>query len=84
MQHDSNLQTVQPETSVSNTVLTPEQIHPNFFKMKKTHPHVHFKRKAHFNFLVPLRAYDLEHRKRWAVRQLLILANIPSTAILGA
>jgi len=83
MQHDSNLQTVQPETSVSNAVLTQGQIHPNFFKMKKTHPHVHFKRKAHFNFLGPLPAYDIEHRKRWAARQLVILAHFPSTAVLG-
>ena len=84
MQHDSNLQTVQAETSVSNAVLTPEQIHPNFFKMKKTHPHVHFKRKAHFNFLVPLPAYEIAYRKRWAARQEVFLKHIPSTAVLGA
>lgn len=84
MQHDSNPQTAQPETSVSNAVLTPEQIHPNFFKMKKTHPHVHFKRKAHFNFLVPLPAYEIAYRKRWAARQEVFLKHIPSTAVLGA
>lgn len=84
MQHDSNPQNAPAETSVSNAVLTPEQIHPNYFKMKKTHPHVNFKRKADFNFLVPLRAYDVEQRKRWAARQQVILAHIPSTAVLGA
>jgi len=84
MQNDSNLQNVQPETSVSNAVLTPDQIHPNFFKMKKTHPHVQFKRQSNFKHSVPLSTYDVEHRKRWSIRQLAVLANIPSTAVLGA
>ena len=84
MQNDSNLQNVQPETSVSNAVLTPDQIHPNFFKMKKTHPHVQFKRQSNFKYSVPLSTYDIEHRKRWALRQMSVIANMPSTAVLGA
>ncbi|RLL46392.1 hypothetical protein D9K79_08040 [Acinetobacter cumulans] len=84
MQHDSNLQTVHAETSVSNAVLTPEQIHPNFFKMKKTHPYVQFKRQSNFKYSVPLSTYDVEHRKRWALRQMSVIANMPSTAVLGA
>lgn len=84
MQHDSNLQNTQSETSVSNAVLTPDLIHPNFFKMKKTHPHVQFKRQSNFKPSVPLSNYDVEYRKRWAIRQLDVLANMPSTAILGA
>ncbi|RLL33764.1 hypothetical protein D9K80_12690 [Acinetobacter cumulans] len=84
MQNDSNLQNVQPETSVSNAVLTPDQIHPNFFKMKKTHPHVQFKRQSNFKYSVPLSTYDVEHRKRWALRQMSVIANMPSTAVLGA
>ncbi len=84
MQNDSNPQNVQPETSVSNAVLTPDQIHPNFFKMKKTHPHVQFKRQSNFKYSVPLSTYDIEHRKRWALRQMSVIANMPSTAVLGA
>ena len=84
MQNDSNLQNVQPETSVSNAVLTPDQIHPNFFKMKKTHPHVQFKRQSNFKYSVPLSTYDIEHRKRWVLRQMSVIANMPSTAVLGA
>lgn len=84
MQHDSNLQNTQSEASVSNAVLTPNQIHPNFFKMKKTHPHVQFKRQSNFKHSVPLSNYDVEYRKRWSTRQLAVLANIPSTAVLGA
>lgn len=83
MQHDSNLQNAQVKTSLSNAVLTPEQIHPNFFKMKKTHPHVNFKRISNFKHSVPLSSYDIEHRKRWAIRQVFVLANTPSTAVLG-
>ena len=84
MQHDSNPQNAQAETTVSNAVLTPDQIHPNFFKMKKTHPHVQFKRQSNFKYSVPLSTYDIEHRKRWALRQMSVIANMPSTAVLGA
>ena len=69
---------------LSNAVLTPDQIHPNFFKMKKTHPHVQFKRQSNFKHSVPLSSYDVEHRKRWANLQLSVIANLPSTAVLGA
>lgn len=69
---------------LSNAVLTPDQIHPNFFKMKKTHPHVQFKRQSNFKHSVPLSTYDVEHRKRWSIRQLSVIANLPSTAVLGA
>ena len=82
MQHDSNVEI--PQAEISNAVLTPEYIHPNFFKMKKTHPHVSFKRKTKLKHSVPLSIYDIEHRKRWALRQKTMLLNIPSTAILGA
>lgn len=68
----------------SNAVLTPELIHPNFFKMKKTHPHTSFKRQANFKNSVALTESDIEHRKRWANRQLSKLMYIPSTAVLGA
>ena len=84
MQHDSNPQNAQAETTVSNAVLTPDQIHPNFFKMKKTHPHVQFKRQSNFKHSIPLSSYDIEHRKRWAIRQVFVLANISRTAVLGA
>jgi hypothetical protein len=69
---------------LSNAVLTPEQIHPNFFKANKKLPHVCCKRTAQFNYLVPLSECEIEHRKRWANRQFSMLANIPSTAVLGA
>jgi len=55
-----------------------------FFKMKKTHPHVQFKRQSNFKHSIPLSTYDIEHRKRWAIRQVSVLANISSTAVLGA
>ncbi len=84
MQSDSNLQNVSAKTSASNAVLTPELIHPNFFRMKKTHPHTSFKRQANFKDSVALTASDIEHRKRWANRQLSKLAHNPSTAVLGA
>ena len=84
MQHDSHPQNAQTETTVSPAVLTPDQIHPNFFKMKKTHPHVQFKRQSNFKYSVPLSTYDIEHRKRWALRQMSVIANMPSTAVLGA
>ena len=82
MQHDSTPQTAEAESEISNAVLTPEYIHPNFFKMKKTHPHVSFKRKTNLKHSVPLSSYDIEHRKRWALRQITVISNIPSTAIL--
>lgn len=84
MQNDSNVETVQAETSVSNAVLTPEQIHPNFFKMKKTHSHTKMNRKSSHSHLVPLSIEDIEQRKSWSIRQISVIANIPSTAILGA
>jgi len=84
MQHDSNLQNAQVETPVSTAVLTPEQIHPNFFRMNKKLTHVCSKRKAKFNFLAPLSSFEIAHRKNWASRQIIRLANIPSTAVLGA
>lgn len=84
MQHDSNLQNVQPETSVSNAVLTPDQIHPNFFKMKKVLCHVNRKRTPILENIKSLPDYEIEHRNRWAVLQVFVLANIPSTAVLGA
>lgn len=83
MQSDSNLRNAQSETFVSNAVLTPDQIHPNFFKMKKTHPHVQFKRQSNFKYSVPLSTYDIEHRKRWELRQISVIAHIPSNAVLG-
>jgi len=52
--------------------------------MKKTHPHTSFKRQANFKDLVALTASDIEHRKRWANRQLSKLVHNPSTAVLGA
>ena len=67
----------------SNAVLTPELIHPNFFKMKKTHLHTSFKRQANFKNSVALTANDIEHRKRWAILQVSMIANIPSNAVLG-
>lgn len=84
MQHDSNLQNAQPETSVSNAVLTPEQIHPNFFKMKKISCHINRKRTPTFENMESLSTYEIEHRKRWVIRQVFVLANTPSTAVLGA
>ena len=84
MQHDSNPQNVQPETSVSNAVLTPDQIHPNFFKMKKISCHINRKRTPTFENMESLSTYEIEHRKRWAIRQVFVLANTPSTAVLGA
>lgn len=84
MQHNSTPQTAEAEIEISNAILTPEYIHPNFFKMKKTHPHVSFKRKTKLKHSVPLSIYDIEHRKRWVLRQKTMLLNIPSTAILGA
>lgn len=84
MQHDSNLQTAQAETSVSNAVLTPEQIHPNYFKMKKSLSHINQKNKPTFKDSAPLSTYDVEHRKRLALRQMSVIANMPSTAVLGA
>ncbi|RKG30426.1 hypothetical protein [Acinetobacter tianfuensis] len=74
---------------LSNAVLTPEQIHPNFFKANKKLPHVCTNRKrrkftAQLSSLVQLSEYEIEHRKRWANRQFSMLANIPSTAVLGA
>lgn len=84
MQNDSNLQKRFCQTSASNAVLTPELIHPNFFKMKKTHPHTSFKRQANFKDSVALTASDIEHRKRWANRQLSKLVHNPLIAVLGA
>lgn len=84
MQHDSNPQNVQPETSVSNAVLTPDQIHPNFFKMKKAICHVNRRRTPTFENLGSLSTYEIQHRNRWAIRQVFELANIPSSAVLGA
>jgi len=69
---------------LSNAVLTPEQIHPNFFKANKKLPHVCCKRTAQFNYLVPLSECEIEHRKRWAKIQIIRLANIPSNAVIGA
>lgn len=72
---------------LSNAVLTPEQIHPNFFKANKKLPHICTNRKRKFtaqlSSLMPLSEYEIEHRKRWANRQFSMLANIPSTAVLG-
>lgn len=69
---------------ISNAVLTPHQIHPNFFKRKRTHSNVTFKRFSNFKHSVPLSSYDIEHRKRWAERQAFLLSNPQSTAVLGA
>ena len=84
MQNDSNLQNVSAKTSASNGVLTPELIHPNFFKMIMSLSHTSFKRQANFKDSVALTASDIEHRKRWANRQLSKLVHNPSTAVLGA
>ena len=61
MQHDSNPQNAQAETTVSNAVLTPDQIHPNFFKMKKVSCHVNPKRTSTFENIESLSTYEIEH-----------------------
>jgi len=55
----------------------------NFFKMKKVLCHVNRKRIPTFENMESLSTYEIEHRKRWVIRQLSVLAHIPSTAVLG-
>ena len=81
MQHNSNLQIEKSEIQ-SSAVLTPELIHPNFFKINKTCSQAGFKKK----YDVPqarLSDFERSYRKRWAERQLSYIEHMPSTAVLG-
>lgn len=84
MQNDSNLKRIQPETSVSNAVLTPHQIHPNFFKVVKYRQRVNPMIQPKFEDALPLSKREIEQRQKWIARQLLTLATNPSNAVLGA
>jgi hypothetical protein len=69
--------------SNSNAVLTPELIHPNFFKMKQKHSHVNsLKRKGMKS--KPVTGFEIAYRQRWASNQSTVMAQLPSTAVLGA
>lgn len=69
--------------SNSNAVLTPELIHPNFFKLKQKHSHVNsLKRKGIKS--KPVSSFETALRLRWASNQSTVMAQMPSTAVLGA
>lgn len=85
MQCHSILRNAPIAVSISNAVLTPEQIHPKFLQSKKSITHVartfpsQCAEKA-----MPLTTQEIEFRKKWAQRQITLIQNMPSTAVLGA
>lgn len=71
-------------SELSSAVLTPELIHPNYYHLKKTHSHSTNKSRSKARKSIPLRKTEIQQRYRWCTYQLSILANIRSTAVLGA
>lgn len=68
--------------SNSNAVLTPELIHPNFFRMTKKLPHTtHSKRNP--KQPKPLSSFENSLRQRWVLNQSTVMALLPSNAVLG-
>ena len=83
MQSHSILRNAPFADSVSNAVLTPEQIHPRYFLNKKSIPHMCRKNPAKIT-TQPLSEKEIAFRKTWANRQITFIKNLPSTAVLGA
>lgn len=65
---------------LSTAVLTPELIDPEFFQMQRQH--LFFRKSEMRVFPSPLTQEQKIHRGQWSIRQLSILAQIPSTAVL--
>ena len=70
-------------SDLSNAVLTPDMNHPNFFRKKTVHT-VNVRRLNSKTIYEPLTIFEIEQRKKWAARQINILANMRSNAVLGA
>lgn len=64
----------------SNAVLTPHLIHPNYFK-RKALAHVTAYR-SEFD-VDPVSERVRNERKEWCLKQVALLENIPSNAVLG-
>lgn len=69
-------------SNLSNAVLSPDMNHPNFFKKKTVHT-ANIRRLNSKTVYEPLTIFEIEQRKKWAARQINILANMRSTAVLG-
>lgn len=81
MRNHSNLQNVQPE--ISNAVLTPDLIHPNFYKVINYASRCNYSSKSSQKSR-PLTEHEKKQRKQWQKRQIAILLMIESNAVLGA
>jgi hypothetical protein len=71
------------ESSVSTAVLTPQQIHPQFFAMQKKHPCPHTSNRGAKIPFKPLTDEEKWYRAKWVERQHSLLQRLPSTAVLG-
>lgn len=70
-------------SDISTAVLTPDLNHPNFFRKKMVHTS-NVRRINSIAVYEPLTKFEIEQRKKWAARQISIIASMRSTAVLGA
>ena len=70
-------------SDISTAVLTPDLNHPNFFRKKTVHTS-NARRLNSITVYEPLTTFEIEQRKKWAKRQISIIASMRSTAVLGA
>ncbi|HEM7785372.1 TPA: hypothetical protein U2L20_001736 [Acinetobacter baumannii] len=73
-------------SEISTAVLTPHLNHPNFSGGSdycKRCNYAHKKRKVPL-VARPLSDYERKFRQRWALKQVAIILNMPSNAVLGA
>ena len=70
-------------SDISTAVLTPHLNHPNFFRKKTVHTS-NVRRNNSIAVYEPLTTFEIEQRKKWAARQITIIASMRSTAVLGA
>lgn len=86
MQNDSNVETPQSENDIYTAVLTPHLNHPNFSSDSDYCKRCNYAHKKRKEPLVPrpLSDYERKFRQRWALKQVAIILNMPSNAVLGA
>ncbi|MDA3550913.1 hypothetical protein MKL37_10845 [Acinetobacter sp. AOR11_HL] len=86
MQNDSNVETPQAENDIYTAILTPHLNHPNFSSGSDYCKRCNYAHKKRKEPLVPrpLSDYERKFRQRWAVKQVAIILNMPSNAVLGA
>ncbi len=67
---------------ISNAVLTPNLIHPNFYKTTHYTSRCNYSSKS-LQRSKPLTEHEKEQRKQWEKRQIVILSQIQSNAVLA-